>query len=223
MTCPCHDRPVINNPVGSGDNSSVLSCPVCPCYPVSTLLAAWTVRMFCVPRPVPYACFDDRTLYPFFTRLRNAWRSQIEAADCPGYIQLYFFPMGLPDVHCCCFITPTGSVVSTEMGIGSEASSDEYHLGPLFLFGFQPSAMLSSPVTAPLNDCRAVARHQKWRSRNLLAYPECPHGRFVFLHSRIFVFLPQNPRRRPPSLPQPGSGPGRPPIPWFKEPLQLNS
>ena len=60
------------------------------------------------------------------------------------------------------------------------------------------------PVTK-LSLCRAVARHQKWRRRNLLAYPEYPHGHCVFLHSRIFAFLPRNQRRRP--LPQPGYGP----------------
>ena len=30
----------------------------------------------------------------------------------------------------------------------------------------------------------------------------------VFLHSRMFAFLAQNQRRRPPPLPQPGHGPG---------------
>ena len=56
---------------------------------------------------------------------------------------------------------------------------------------------------------RAVARPQKWRRRNLLAYPEYPHGHCVFPHSRIFAFLPQNQRRRPPPLPQPGYGPDK--------------
>ena len=41
----------------------------------------------------------------------------------------------------------------------------------------------------------------------MLAYPEYPHGHCVFLHSRIFAFLPQNQRRRPPPLPLPGYGP----------------
>ena len=41
----------------------------------------------------------------------------------------------------------------------------------------------------------------------MLAYPEYPQGHCVFLHSRIFAFLPQNQRRRPPPLPQPGYGP----------------
>ena len=62
---------------------------------------------------------------------------------------------------------------------------------------------------------RAVARHQQWRRQNMLACPEYPHGHScVFLHSKIFAFLPQN-QRRPPSLPQPGYSPGRLPIPWF--------
>ena len=42
----------------------------------------------------------------------------------------------------------------------------------------------------------------------MLAYPEYPHGHCVFLHSRMFAFLPQNQKRRPPPLPQPGYGPG---------------
>ena len=43
---------------------------------------------------------------------------------------------------------------------------------------------LSHYTTIP---CRAVARPQKWRRRNLLAYPEYPHGHCVFLHSIEFL------------------------------------
>ena len=63
------------------------------------------------------------------------------------------------------------------------------------------------PLKVQVNISRAVARPQKWKRRNLLAYPEYPHGHCVFLHSRMFAFLPQNQRRRPTPLPQPGYGP----------------